>query len=340
LGEPHRGPAMTRPRWILALDVGGTNMSAALFTEEGRSPVVLLRRSTPGQAGPEAVVDAGVALLARVREQGREQEGVDPRSVVGVGIGVPGAVDSNRGIVFLAPNLGWRDVPIRDLFRRRIDLPIVIDNDANCAALGEWWAGAGRGSQLMLGVTLGTGIGGGIVRDGRLLRGVIGAAGEVGHMTIDLDGRLCPCGNRGCLEAYASGTAIAARAREGLEAGEGSSIPPLVDGDLSRLTAEVVSTAAGEGDSFAIRLLEDTARFLGAGLAGLVNVLNPDRIVLAGGVMEAGSLLLDPLRAEIRDRAFPASAEACVVAAAREPQLAGVRGAALNFKHEVLEGDR
>lgn len=330
---------MTRPRWILAVDVGGTNMSAALFSEDVTDPTALQRLSTPVREGPEAVVDAAVALLARVREQGGD-EGVDLRSIVGVGVGVPGAVASDRGTVFLAPNLGWRDVPIRDLFLGRLDLPVVVDNDANCAALGEWWAGSGRGSRLLIGVTLGTGIGGGIVREGRVFRGVNGAAGEIGHLTVDLNGRPCSCGNLGCMEAYASGTGIAARAREALQGGADSVLRPVMDSEPDRITAELVSSAAAEGDDFAIGILEDTARYLGAGLGGLVNTLNPDRIVLAGGVMEAGRLLLDPVRKQIQERAFPASAEACVVAVARDPRLAGLRGAALNFRHEVLEGDR
>jgi glucokinase len=327
------------PRWILALDVGGTNMSAALFAEDESEPVCLRRRATPVEEGPEGVVDAGVGLLAAVREAGT-REGVDPRRIVGVGAGVPGAVEATRGTVFLAPNLGWRDVPVREYLLERLDLPVVVDNDANCAALGEWWAGAGRGSELMVCVTLGTGIGGGIVREGRILRGVTGAAGEIGHVTIEIDGRPCGCGNHGCVEAYASGRAIARRAREGLETAGDSFVASLVDGDPARITAETVAQAARDGDGYALELLGETARYLGAALAGLVNVLNPDRIVLAGGVTEAGGPLLDPLRAEIRKRAFAASAEACVVAAAREPRLAGLRGAALNFRREVLEGDR
>jgi glucokinase len=360
-------------RWILALDVGGTNMTAGLFHDEVGEPLVLRSRSTPVAEGVGAVVARGVALLDEVRKEA-EGAGVPPDRIVGAGIGVPGAVDPTRGIVSRAPNLAWNDVPIRDRFQEALGLPVVVDNDANCAALGEWWAGAGRGSRLMVGATLGTGIGGGIVREGRVLRGVTGSAGEIGHMTIQLDGRSCSCGNRGCLEAYASGTAIAQRAREALEeqrirhreggdpnrAGRpddvdsplpdhvgstlsedaGSILDSMVDGRWEELTAAHVSRAAGAGDELARAIMAETARYLGAGLAGLVNVLNPDRIVLTGGVALAGDLLLEPVRRHVRRQAFPSAAEACVIALARSPEGAGVRGAALTFRREVLEGHR
>lgn len=325
-------------RWILALDVGGTNMSGALFSEDGGDPLAVMTRRTPASEGPEGVVAAGVQLLEEVRDEG-VAEGVDPKRIVGAGVGVPGTVEPGRGIVSLAPNLGWRDVPVRDLLQDRLGLPVVVDNDANCAALGEWWVGAGRGSRLMIAATLGTGIGGGIVEEGRVLRGVIGAAGEIGHMTIEVDGRPCQCGSRGCLEAYASGTGIGVRAREALREGGESAMREMVDSE-EEVTAAVVAKAASEGDALGQRILRETARYLAAGLASLINILNPDRIVLAGGVVKTGGLLLDPVREEVRRRAFHASAESCVIAAARDPELAGVRGASLTFRREVLEGHR
>ena len=331
---------MRGTRWVLALDVGGTNMVAALFHEDAEDPVTLESRPTPTAGGPQMVVETGAELLEVVRSRAERDHEVESRRIVGVGIGVPGAVDPTRGIVFLAPNLGWRHVPVRDLFLQRLDLPVVVDNDANCAALGEWWAGAGRGSRLMVGVTLGTGIGGAIIRKGRVFRGVSGAAGEVGHVTVQMGGRRCSCGNHGCLEAYASGTAIAARARERLTEGAVSTLTELTEGEPDRVTAALVTRAAASGDALCQEVLAEAARYLGAGLAGLVNLLNPDRIVLAGGVVQAGDLLLAPVRAEVRQRAFEASAEACVVAVARQPELAGVRGAALTFRREVLEGHR
>lgn len=312
-------------------------MSAGIFGEYERDPLVVRRRRTPVEGGPEGVVDAARQLVEEVRDEGGRQ-GVDPRRIVGLGAGLPGALDPARGIVFMAPNLGWRDVPARDLLAERIRLPVVVENDANCAALGEWWAGAGRGSRLMVALTLGTGIGGGILTDGRVLRGVSGAAGEIGHLSIDYEGRPCSCGSRGCLEAYGSGPAIAARAREALDGGATSILRERAEGRLDELTAAMVSEAAVEGDEFSRALMEETGRFLGAGAASLVNVLNPERLVVTGGVVAAGELLLKPMRDEVRRRAFPISAESCVITAAREPELAGLRGAALAFRREALEG--
>jgi glucokinase len=324
-------------RWILALDVGGTSMTAGVFREDGGAPLTLRKRGTPVEGGPPGVVEAAAGIVEAVREVAIAQ-GVEPRRIVGLGAGLPGAVDPSRGVVHQAPNLRWRDVPIRDLLLDRLGVPVVVDNDANCAALGEWWEGAGRGSRFLIAITLGTGIGGGILDDGRVLRGAMGAAGEVGHLSINVEGRRCPCGNLGCLEAYGSGPSIAARAREGLTDEVESSLRGLAEGRPDRITAALVTEAAREGDAYALGILTETGRLLGSGVASLVNVLNPDRVVLTGGVASAGDLLLKPLRQEVRRRAFTDSAEACVIAVSREPELAGLRGAALAFRREALEG--
>jgi glucokinase len=329
---------MPTGRWILALDVGGTGMTAGIFHEDDQDPLLTRRAPTPTASGPEGVVEAAAALVAEVRKEAVEREGVDPRRIAGLGAGLPGALDPVTGVVYLAPNLQWRDVPVRDLLVEATRLTVVVENDANCAALGEWWAGAGRGSQLLVALTLGTGIGGGILTAGRVLRGASGAAGEIGHLSIDYDGRPCACGNRGCLEAYGSGPSIAARAREALEAGAESSLLDQVDGDPAGVTAPMVAAAAVKGDPFAAELMDETGRLLGAGVASLANILNPDRVVVTGGVIRAGDLLIRPMRREVRRRAFSISAEACVIVAASEPELAGLRGAAVAFRREALEG--
>src|SRR5688500_149486 len=181
-------------------------------------------RPTEGKRGADAVVADIAAMTKEVVREALEANGGDRRRIVGVGIGCPGPLDLEAGLVLLTPNLGWKDYPIRDRISERLALPATLDNDANCATYGEWWQGAGRGVRHLAGVTLGTGIGGGLIFDGRLLRGASGTAGEFGHTTIDFTGRRCACGNYGCLEAYASGPNIAARAREGIEAGYESAI--------------------------------------------------------------------------------------------------------------------
>jgi glucokinase len=226
---------------------------------------------------------------------------------------------------------------LRDEISARVQLPATLDNDANCATLGEWWQGAARGARHVVGLTIGTGIGGGIIIDGRLHHGVSDVAGEIGHTTIDLTGRYCRCGNYGCLEAYASGPAIAQRAREALERDEISSLRRIVDGDLTRLTAATVYDAAKMGDALARELVRDTATFLGAGIANLLNLFNPDVVVIAGGVTQAGEPLFDPLRAEVRRRAFRPAVEACGIVPGELRGTGGVVGAVATFR-EAMAG--
>jgi glucokinase len=223
-------------------------------------------------------------------------------------------------------------MPLRDRIGAATGLDSTLDNDANCATLGEWWRGAAGGGRVVVGFTVGTGIGGGIVLDGRVFHGASDVAAEIGHMTIDLTGRRCKCGNYGCLEAYASGTAISARTIEELEAGTASSIPGLVAGDLTKVTAQVVYQAAQDGDALALEIVRDTARFLGAGIANIVNILNPDVVVVTGGVTRAGERLFGPLRIEVARRAFKPAVAACRIVPGGLPGTAGVYGAVASYK--------
>jgi glucokinase len=199
--------------------------------------------------------------------------------------------------------------------------------------VGEWWLGAARGGRNVVGITIGTGIGGGLIIDGQLYHGASDVAGEIGHTTIDVNGRYCKCGNYGCLEAYASGPAIATRAREALVREDTASmLPSRVDGQLERITAETVYDAAMQGDGLAQEIVRDTARYLGAGIASLLNVMNPDVVVVAGGVTQAGEALFGPLRTEVRRRAFGAAVRAVRIVPAELPGTAGVVGAVATFK--------
>src|SRR5207245_2930190 len=186
------------------------------------------------------------------------------KEIAGIGIGSPGPLDTKTGVVLLTPNLGWTNFPLRDRLTQALGLPATLDNDANCAIFGEWWRGAARGAGHVVGLTIGTGIGGGIVLGGEVYRGASDIAGEIGHMTIDSTGRLCKCGNYGCLEAYASGPAIAARAVEGITAGADTTLPQYVGGDLSKITAQVVYEAAHDADAYALDVLRATRKLLGA----------------------------------------------------------------------------
>lgn len=287
---------------------------------------------TPVAEGPDAVVARIGELVHKSIARTRDELGTAAGEVVGVGVGSPGPLNTATGVVVMTPNLGWRNMPLRDRIAQATGLPTTLDNDANCATLGEWWRGAAQNASSVIGVTIGTGIGGGFVLDGQIMHGASDVAGEIGHMTIDMTGRLCKCGNYGCLEAYASGPAIAARAVEELRAGTPSSLAQYVSGDLEKITAQVVYEAAADGDELALGVVHDTARFLGTGIASLVNLLNPEIVVVAGGVTLAGERLFRPLRAEVTRRAFRPAVDACRIVPAALPGTAGVYGAVASFK--------
>jgi glucokinase len=273
-------------------------------------------------------------LIEEARAQIVSQYGGSRSDFAGVGIGSPGPLNRETGTVINTPNLGWRNFPLRDLIANAVNLPAVLDNDANCATYGEWWLGAGRNIGTLIGITLGTGIGGGIVLNGEIFHGVSDSAGEIGHMTIEANGRKCPCGNYGCLEAYASGPAISRRAIEGLDAGADSLLTDLVRGNLEEITAATVYEAVINGDPYANEVMRETAKFLGAGVANVINIFNPDMVVISGGVTKAGDHLFVPLRAEVRRRAFKSALDACEICAASLPGTAGVIGAAGVFKKD------
>jgi glucokinase len=271
----------------IGVDVGGTKVAAGVVDETGQV-IEKLRRDTPA-ARPDTTIDviAGVVteLLARY-------------TVDAVGIGAAGFVDETRSTVLFAPNLAWRDEPVKELVESRIGRPVIVENDANAAAWAEAKLGAARGQEHVLLITVGTGIGAGIVLDGRLYRGRFGSAGEPGHYRVVPDGRLCGCGNRGCWEQYASGSALVAEAREFarrspepatrlLELGGGS--PDGIDGPA-------VTRAAREGDVAAIECFDIVGGWLGAGLADLAAILDPGCFVIGGGVSDAGELLVGPAR--------------------------------------------
>ena len=314
--------------WILGIDIGGTSFSVGSISSDGGRMRVYRNAPTAPEAGADDVIGRIVALAHEVMaETTRAEPGA---SFMGAGAGAPGPLDTGSGIVLLTPNLGWVDFPLRDRLADGLGLPVVIDNDANCAVLGEWWCGAARGTAHAVGFTIGTGIGGGIIIDGRLYHGASDCAGEIGHTTIDSNGRRCACGNYGCLEAYASGPAIARRAVEALEAGAESGLAAMVGGDISAITAQTVYDAAQAGDPLAGEVVHDTAHFLGAGVANLVNIFNPEVVVVCGGVRKAGDLLFVPLRREVARRAFK-PAVAAVRILPSELDTPGVYGAARVF---------
>jgi glucokinase len=311
-------------RYVVGVDVGGTNLVAGVLAEDGSEIHGVVSEPTLAAQGADAVTARIIKLAkASIKESGKKVEGV--------GIGSPGPLNTKTGVVLLTPNLGWTNMPLRDRVGEGLSLPATLDNDANCAIFGEWWRGAARGAKYVIGFTLGTGIGGGIVIDGEIYHGVTDVAGEFGHVTIDANGRRCKCGNYGCIEAYASGPAIAERATEGIESGVDTSLAQYVKGDLTKLTAQIVYEAANDGDAWALEVVRETAALLGAAIASFVNIFNPEIVVICGGVTQAGDKLFQPLRTEVKRRAFKPAWEACKIVPGTLPGTAGVYGAAAVF---------
>ncbi|MGI8618416.1 MAG: ROK family protein [Gemmatimonadaceae bacterium] len=325
-----------RERYIVGVDLGGTNIVVGAMPEDGSSELAMRSLATRGEEGPGAVVDRIVGMVEDVIAQVIAETGAVRDDFLGVGIGSPGPLDREHGIVIVSPNLGWRDFPLRDEIGSRVKLLATLDNDANCATLGEWWCGAAKGHRNVVGITIGTGIGGGLILDGQLYHGSSDAAGEIGHTTIDSNGRRCKCGNYGCVEAYASGPAIAERAREALDDGESSALLVLAGGDPANITAQTVYEAAKQNDPVAIEVVRETARILGTAISTLINIINPDIVVVAGGVTQAGDALFEPLRSEVRRRAFKTAVDACEIVPGMLPISAGVVGAVATFKAQTF----
>ena len=317
--------------FVIGVDLGGTNIVTGAISEDGTVRLPVRTGLTNAKRGADTVADT-IAEMVEASIADVQRELKIPRThILGVGLGSPGPLDRAKGIVVVTPNLGWTNYPLRGKIEERVHLPASLDNDANCATLGEWWLGAGSGTKNLVGLTIGTGIGGGLILNGELYHGSTDAAGEIGHTTIETQGRRCNCGNYGCLEAYASGPAIAERAREALAHEDSSRLRAMVDGDLSRITAQIVYSAAAEEDALALEIVRETARFLGTGVANLLNIFNPAMVVLAGGVTQAGDRLFEPLRAEVRRRAFRPAWEAVRIVPGELAGTAGVIGAAATF---------
>jgi len=309
-------------RLIGVVDLGGTKIYSAVVDRDGTVRGDDLR-PTEDSLGPETVIERIVASL----EGATAAAGTTPGWLRGLGIAAPGPVRSSTGHVLYPPNLaGWRDVPLGTILGERLGLRVVVENDANAAALGEYASGSGQGSEVMVYTTVSTGIGGGIVLGGLLYRGVDGAAGELGHIVIRQNGPLCGCGRWGCLEALASGKAIAREGRLAIEAGHAPLLRSMLESAPGELTAELVADAAKHGDSDAMAIIRDAGVALGLGLASIVDVLNPDVLVIGGGVAKIGSLFLQPAEETLRRAIFakPALGVELRLAALDYPAVAGM----------------
>lgn len=311
-------------RAIIGIDLGGTNVKTALVSEAKK---ILAKDSRPTRAEEGAQTVMGImtdgvnAVL--------EEAGVDRGSILAAGVGAPGPVSWQKGIVHSMPNLpGWSNVPLAGEMAARLGFPCFLDNDANAACYGEYWLGAGQDVDSMCALTLGTGVGGGIVLSGKLLRGIDGTAAEIGHIKVMRDGRPCGCGSKGCLEAYASVTGMVRTAVEGIEGGHRTVLTRLCNGGLERITGKMISDGIAAGDAFCEWVMHETGTWLGLGIASLINLINPEKIVLCGGMIAAGSVLFDPIREVARANSFEVPGGRAQIVPAGLGADSGVIGAA------------
>lgn len=278
-------------QYVVGIDLGGTKIAMALAGTEGRI-LASTRHPTNVSGGPETILSTLVNMVDKLLAT----HGLRRNQLSAVGMGVPCLLEKDSSICRFSPNLFWRDVDIGSFWRQHFSCPLVVDNDVRLGALAEQTWGASQGARDLLFVAIGTGIGSGLIIDGEIYRGSRGLAGEIGHITLAPDGPICNCGNRGCLEVYAAGPAIARRAREAMTADGESLLWQLCAGREEDVTAELVSQAADKGDQLAQRIWEETGHYLGTGLASVATLLNPEKIVVGGGVAQAGKKLFRPLR--------------------------------------------
>ncbi len=308
--------------YVIGVDLGGTNLKAGALTPDGE---ILFKKSSPSgiNEGRDAAIKRILSIIEDVRFHVRGLR------LAGIGFGVPGTVIFSEGTVVQSPNLpGWDGFNVRSELAARLPWPLFVDNDANLFALGEGWVGAAEGVKDFCCLTLGTGVGGGVVFGERLWRGVDGTAGEIGHLVVEPEGLPCNCGGRGCLEMYASATALVRMARDG--SGDSACEPLLrrCDGSFNNITADVIADMARFGDMFCKGLFERLAGYLGIGMTDLVNLLNVEMVVIGGGLSQSSDLFLESARAEMLRRAFKVPAERVKVAPARLGKEGGMVGAA------------
>ena len=310
----------------IGCDLGGTNMRAAIVDVENGSIIYQMSIPTLARDGHDAVMKRMAGLFVQMIEWA----GMKKEDIGAIGIGVPGVLDLENGETLFLPNLPgtWPHVPLGDTIAKLTDLPVALLNDVRSITNGEWRFGAGRGVDTLVVFAVGTGIGGGLVINGQLHLGIGGTGGEVGHMTIDYNGPTCGCGNKGCLEAYASGPAIAAMGMKAVAQGLTTRIGEICEYDLNRITPELIARAAETGDEIAIEIYERAGFYLGIAAANVCVAVGPRRIIIGGGVSQAGDRLLDPIRRALRERVTVMPVEQVEVVRSQLGNDAGMIGAA------------
>ncbi|MBI3251728.1 MAG: ROK family glucokinase [Candidatus Omnitrophica bacterium] len=306
----------------IGVDIGGTNIRLGIVGPDGKvHDRVSFLTAGLGRARLLSRLVRHISILRKLAAK-------KGWKTAGAGVGAPGPIDVERGFVYFFPNIpGWKDTPLKALLKKRLGMPVAVDNDANALALGEFFFGAGRGAKNIVVLTLGTGVGGGIILDGKLFHGHAYSAAEIGHLVINENGPRCGCGNRGCLETYVGNGYFVREAQRRLRAGQKSVLRQWTARAGQKLTPLLAARAARARDAFAVGLWRETAGHLASALAGLANVLNPERIVLGGGIAQNGAVLFGPLRAAFRKKAFSVATHSAKIVPAALGLDAGVAGA-------------
>ena len=306
--------------YVLAADIGGTNTRMAVVNENG-DILTLLKKTTYCEDGREEMIKFVISCAGETIEKSK----LSKEEICGMGIGFPGPLNAETGTIFNPPNLqGWDSVPLRDILEKELKVPVAIENDANAAALGEWWKGAGSGADSLFCITLGTGVGGGIILDGKVWHGASSIAGEIGHTTVIRDGIKCTCGNIGCLEAYACSGGILKRVNDALLNERDNGVQPLT-------SLKQVNQMAMQGNEIVLNVIKETGVILGIAIANIANLLNPEMIVLFGGVTNLGEHLVVPLKEEVKGRAFKKVTDSLRIELSQLGDNSGILGAARNI---------
>lgn len=319
-------------KWLVGIDLGGTTIKMAFVNFEGEIQNKWEIRTDTSNNGENIINDITNAINEKLVEIGKDKD-----DLVGIGIGAPGPINALSGSVFEAVNLGWKDYPLQEKLSAASQLPVFIENDANIAALGEMWKGAGAGAKDLVCITLGTGVGGGVIVNGSLVQGASGAAGEIGHTQVVLhNGYDCNCGKAGCLETVASATGIVRVAMEEIKEHSDSSLHHIFE-TTGLISAKDVAACASEGDAYALKVWDQVCNYLGFSLANAANLLNPEKIVIGGGVSKAGSVLLDSVRHYFEKYAFVRVRKSTFLTIATLGNDAGVIGAAWLVKSRLVK---
>ncbi|MDQ0254421.1 glucokinase [Evansella vedderi] len=310
-------------KWLAGIDIGGTTVKLSIINELGNIKTKWEIPTNVTESGKYIVTDIARSLLEKL-----EELGIEKADIRGVGIGAPGFIDVERGLIFEAVNLGWKDFPLKEEMEKELQLPTFVDNDANIAAIGEMWKGAGEGSVNLLCVTLGTGVGGGIIAGGEVIHGESGMAGEIGHITSVIEGGApCNCGKKGCLETVASATGISRLGLEAIKKNPTGILQSIYEKNGS-LSSKDVFDAFKENDPLAEEVVNESFKHLGFALANLANAINPKTIVIGGGVSKAGDVLVNKIIGFFKEYAIPKIAQETTIRLATLGNDAGVYGAA------------